>query len=315
MRVRNAAILLFALPAVAAAVSAFRRDKRAALARFRVHSRVINTRLGPVEVGEKGVGRPVIALHGMGGGSDQGLLVGSLLDHERYHVIAPSRPGNRRTPLSMGASFEDQADVIAALLDELRIDRAAVIGLSGGGFAALQFAIRHSSRCTGLVLLSAHGPATLDFLPDRRMLILFEAMVASDLPMWLAGRVRPEMMLLAEGASPARTQDVAVREMVRRFIDGVFPASEWKVGTRNDIERLLSLESAPAWPLEAISVPALVVHGVRDQFVRIESARRHAGRIRDARFVEYDDGTHMAFITHHSEIRAELADFLEMLVW
>ncbi|TFG27957.1 hypothetical protein EU528_11965 [Candidatus Thorarchaeota archaeon] len=43
-----------------------------------------------------------------------------------------SRPGYLRTPISTGVAFENQADAIAALLDELDIPQAAVLGASAG---------------------------------------------------------------------------------------------------------------------------------------------------------------------------------------
>ena len=40
-------------------------------------------------------------------------------------MIAPSRPGYGRTPLSSGKTHEEAADLMAALLDELKIDDSA----------------------------------------------------------------------------------------------------------------------------------------------------------------------------------------------
>ena len=37
-------------------------------------------------------------------------------------VITPSRPGYGRTPLSSGKTSAEAADLLAALLDELKID-------------------------------------------------------------------------------------------------------------------------------------------------------------------------------------------------
>src|SRR5262249_36370754 len=69
-------------------------------------------------------------------------------------TIAVSRPGYLRTPLSSGATFEQQADLFAALLDKLKIKRVVVLASSGGGYPGLQFALRHPDRCIALVMLA-----------------------------------------------------------------------------------------------------------------------------------------------------------------
>lgn len=59
-----------------------------------------------------------------------------------------------------------------------------------------------------------------------------------------------------------------------------------------------------------IAVPTLIVHGKRDRLVRFASAQRHAERIKNARLIAFDDGTHFTFITHRTEISAAVTAFL-----
>lgn len=287
------------------------RQKREALRRLRAIGQVIQTSAGPLEYAVTGKGYPVVVLHGMAGGSEQGLLMTHLLDANHYQIIAPTRPGYRRTPLTTGASFEQQADAIAELLDALHIPTAAVLGISGGGFAAMQFAMRYPDRCKGLVLLSAHGPATLDFLPNRKLLWVFEGMVLADFLLWLALRLPIKMMLLMEGSRPQQLDDPQTLRMGQHFMAGAFPAADWKHGTRNDIEQLFALEEKPEWPLEQIKVPTLVLHGKRDRIVRFASAALHAERIPNARLIPFEEGTHFSFLTYHTEMSHALAEFLK----
>ena len=72
-----------------------------------------------------------------------------------YRLLTPDRPGYLGTPLGGNGSSEAQADVAAALLDALEVERVAVVGISAGGPAAIQFAARHPERTRALVLLSA----------------------------------------------------------------------------------------------------------------------------------------------------------------
>ncbi len=129
--------------------------QRAAIEQLAAGSRVAGTARGPVEYAEIGQGPAVLALHGRPGGYDQGLVMARSLGEDLARWIAVSRPGYLRTPLETGPTPAEQADAYAALLDTIGIGQAVVVGLSGGGPSALQFALCHSDRCRGLVLVSA----------------------------------------------------------------------------------------------------------------------------------------------------------------
>lgn len=96
---------------------AYRADLTAARNRIASGSRVVNTRAGAIEVAVTEGERPVLMVHGTGGGFDQGLLFGERLTAAGWTIIAPSRFGYLRTPFSIDHSTEAQADAFVALLD------------------------------------------------------------------------------------------------------------------------------------------------------------------------------------------------------
>src|SRR5260370_41448737 len=59
-------------------------------------------------------------------------------------------------------TMEDMARDVAALMDELEIDRAAICGLSMGGYVAFEFVHLFPSRTSGLVLAGTRAPADND---------------------------------------------------------------------------------------------------------------------------------------------------------
>ena len=99
----------------------------------------------------------VVVLHG--GHVRAGLALGEeTFAAAGYTILAPSRPGYGRTPLSTGTSVEGYADVVRALCGYLGIARvAAVVGVSGGGPTAATFAARHADLVERLILFSAVG--------------------------------------------------------------------------------------------------------------------------------------------------------------
>jgi pimeloyl-ACP methyl ester carboxylesterase len=68
-----------------------------------------------------GEGPAVLALHGAMGGYDQGLILARTIGPPGYRFVSVSRPGYLGTPLCAGRTPEEQADLLAHLLDALGI--------------------------------------------------------------------------------------------------------------------------------------------------------------------------------------------------
>lgn len=76
-----------------------------------------------------------------------------------YTVLAPSRPGYGRTPVTTGTSLEGFAHVVTELCHQLGIGSvAAVVGQSAGGPSAVTMAARCPALVERLILQSAVGP-------------------------------------------------------------------------------------------------------------------------------------------------------------
>lgn len=97
--VRNSIWILVALGLAAAALLiGWRFDKDIEQARARVAggSVLIETRCGPIEYQEAGAGVPLLAVHGSGGGYDQGMAFAGAL-------VSAGHPCDRDVPLWLSA--------------------------------------------------------------------------------------------------------------------------------------------------------------------------------------------------------------------
>ena len=94
-------------------------------------------------------------IHGSGGGYDQGELMVQAVLGEQFHWITPSRFGYLGSTFHEDATFDDQAHAYAYLLDQLGLDKVAVVTLSHGGPSALLFAVLYPERVSSLTLISA----------------------------------------------------------------------------------------------------------------------------------------------------------------
>jgi pimeloyl-ACP methyl ester carboxylesterase len=103
-----------------------------------------------------GSGRPLVLIHG--GGSTIESTFGRVLPElaKTHQVIAVELQAHGHTlDINRPLSFEQDADDVAALLKQLKIEKADIMGFSNGGTTALQLAIRHPELVNKLVLLSA----------------------------------------------------------------------------------------------------------------------------------------------------------------
>ena len=103
-----------------------------------------------------GSGRPLVLLHG--GGSTIDSTFGRILPFlaKTHQVITVELQAHGHTKdIDRPLSFEQDADDVAALLQQLRIEKADFMGFSNGGTTCIQIAIRHPNLVNKLVLASA----------------------------------------------------------------------------------------------------------------------------------------------------------------
>jgi pimeloyl-ACP methyl ester carboxylesterase len=284
-------------------VTRYRRDLRAARARLaEVDRRVVPTDWGPVEYAERGLGEPLLVLHGIFGGCDSGLLgLGDTCPDRR--VIAPSRFGYLGSNLPPGATPADQADALAELLDALGIGEIDVVGVSAGATSALQLALRHPGKVKHLVILVGNVPGS----PTAVVQPSWTTLLNRQLPLWLLKTFFPSTMARLAGVprSFPTTDDDA--RFVTEFIDSMFPLTPRVDGVLFDA--FVSNADVSACNLEAIGVPTLVVHTRDDPLASHEASRRAAARIPGARFLSLESGGHL-MLGQTEIVRDELAGFL-----
>lgn len=268
-------------------------------------SEVAETSVGPVEYAVAGHGPPILAIHGGPGGFDQSLGVYDMFVDAGFQIICPSRPGYLRTPISVGRTYESQARAMAALLDEIGVEKVSVVGGSAGGPPTYEFARLFPERTTSLVAIDA---LCMTYnMPDQAGKIQ-QAIYLSDtgmaLTLWMT-RHMPHSAVKGIIATEGLLDKEQVKERVSQIIEddrkvrwcyelfqSMYPYSARKDGVDNDLEQGRNLDRLP---LNQIKVPALIIHGDADADVGISHGRYAAESIEEAEHIWVEGGTHLCF--------------------
>jgi pimeloyl-ACP methyl ester carboxylesterase len=281
------------------------------LATLRAASRLVKTRCGEIEYATTPTGSPILISHGTLGGFDQGMVAAELILTPQFRPIAISRPGYLRTPLAVGATPEQQADAFAALLDSLAIDRVPIIGISGGGPPALQFALRHPQRCTAIVLVCAVTQRLT--LPRRAMIgARFPRVATSNTVNWFVSLLyRRFPAPISQQAFTRYERSSAVSPAARcsalRLMGTSVPVKPRFDGVMNDARYLSTLEP---YPLKRVAHPTLIIHGDSDEVVPFSHAEFAASKISGARLIALEHGSHFAPFVRADDTRATIQGFL-----
>lgn len=301
----------------------FQSWKAGRLVDLHAGSEIADLPSGPMEYTLLGEGVPVVVFHSAPGGYDQGVALAGFLTGEGFELVSPSRPGYLLTPLTSGPSPAEQADAVSWLLEELEVDRVAVMGFGHGGPAALEFARKYSPRIHALVLVSAitAQPASTAATPfplailralqsDFRSCLFMETArlwpsraVASAAPFLSPATPAGEATWTA-----AILQNSTQLEEFQHLATALSPLSPREKGTAND---LLQIESLAPLQLADIRTPTLVVHGALDRFVPQAMAEATANTIPDAKLLVVPDAGHLPTLGPQGDsVRLNIVEFL-----
>mmetsp|Transcript_10062 Transcript_10062/g.22514 ORF Transcript_10062/g.22514 Transcript_10062/m.22514 type:complete len:346 (+) Transcript_10062:229-1266(+) len=292
---------------------------------------IAQTACGPIQYAIRGPddGIPILVIHGLVGGFDQGLVVAAdnlpvstSTGNRGYRAIVPSRFGYLGTPLPKFNSDDqagngvtmvgDQADAYVCLLDSLDIHLAVpVIAVSAGSTSALQFALRHPERCSCLVLISPNSPSAVRAVIAPPPRLVSNILYKSDLIFWAFityfRSFLISMMGVPYGFELIRDHEAAID----RVIGTILPVKPRSAGILFDL--YVSNPAIDTLPLEEVGVRGLIVNAVDDPLALYEDSKAMAEQMDKGRLLTVEDGGHM-MLGHGEIIRNAIGAFLEEVV-
>jgi pimeloyl-ACP methyl ester carboxylesterase len=268
-----------------------------------------------VEVaGEQG-GTPVLFCHGLADSRLSAQLFTPAARELGLCLVAPDRPGIGGTDPRHLPRLADWAEDAALVLDSLRMQSVALLGVSAGGPFAAACAARLPGRVRSLTLvcpLGAPGWPTRAMAPGQRMALA----VARHVPAsggWFLGclaalaRRSPRLFLrLATSELPGIDRRALEQAVMREaFLAGY--AEAFRRGSRGVAQDLRMLTRPWGFELGSITVPASIHHGDADTTVPVQHARLFAEAIPGAQLQLHPGHGHFSILGAARDILAALA--------
>ena len=199
-----------------------------------------------------GSGMPLILLHA--GVADQRMWDPQIPAFaSQFDVIRPDLRGCGESELPPGR-WNPREDLLA-LMDELALKPAHMIGCSMGGGLALDFALDHPERISKLVLVDS-GPSGLE--DDPRHEHLFDEATAAEKSGDLDAINQADMNLWLDG--PYRPRGYVAEPLRRLFLD----MNARNLGADWSNSPTVKLEPPAAGRLHEVTAPTLVIVGDKD---------------------------------------------------
>jgi pimeloyl-ACP methyl ester carboxylesterase len=241
---------------------------------------------------DAGSGPVVVLLHGLA--DDVGvweLAIPALA--AKHRVIALDQIGFGRSdkPL-LGYRAATFVDFLDGFLNELKIDRASLVGNSLGGWIAASFALTHPERIDRLVLCDAAGYAAVTKTMDPRA---FSALHLAS---------REDIRYLG----PLTFHD-------KRFYEDVDLALKQRVTAGDNytinqvLDSMIRGEDVLDGRLGAIHKPTLIVWGREDKLISLNFAERFHKEITGSRLEVIDNCGHMPHVECADKFKHALLKF------
>lgn len=255
-----------------------------------------------------GTGQPVVLSHGWPLSSDAWAGQMLFLAQHGYRAIAHDRRGHgRSSQTSSHNDMDSYADDLAAVIDQLDLKNAVLVGHSTGGGEVTRYVGRHGTKRVDKVVLIAAVPPLLlktEANPEGLPMAVFDGLRAS--------LAKDPSQFYKDFAFTFYGANRAGAKVSQGMLDQFWLWS-MQGGLKNVYDCIKAFsETDFTEDLKKFDVPTLVLHGEDDQVVPVkDSAKKSAKLIRDAKEIYYPGGAHGITATQPDRVNTDMLEFLK----
>jgi pimeloyl-ACP methyl ester carboxylesterase len=274
-------------------------------AALRSSSVVVDGVRSPVlEAGPEGEGEAIVFVHGNPGSAAEwgDHLLPLAGEHGRAIALDMPGYGHADRPKDFEYTVEGYARHLGGALDQLGVERAHLVLHDFGGPWGLRWGLDHPDRWASVTLINTGlllGYRWHEFARIWRTPVLGE--------LFLATTTRRGFHMVMKRINPKPLPDA--------FVDRMF--DEGDKGRRRAVLKLYRAESDPAgksaaWlpKIRALDLPALVVWGAKDRFLKVDLAHRQLEGFPRARIELLPESGHWCFADDPEGVAAKVIPFL-----
>jgi 3-oxoadipate enol-lactonase len=247
---------------------------------------------------DQGAGEPLVLIMGLSGDLQAWALTAPALSKHFRIITYDNRGAGRTSAPDKPYAIAGMADDLAALLDELQIPKAHILGFSMGGYIAQEFVLKYPNRVDRLILLATapsidgYGKAAVtNWINVRRSNMSREQIV----------RFTSQFLY-----SPSLLDDEARYERaIQNSLNNAYAQQDHAFIRQAQAVLEFNAESR----LSGVKSSTLVIAGKEDILVPPRNSEKLAKLIPGAK-LEIRDGAHLGAIEFPNEYNALFLEFL-----
>lgn len=254
-------------------------------------SEIYSSTIGDIQYIEKGEGFPVLLLHGVTGGVDQGAELAESYFEDNYKFFIVSRMGYLESALPENADITTQCNLYKNFLDDMGLKQVIIFGNSAGGTSAIKFSEMYPEYVKCMILVSSNLPGgdVMNAPPEPFTKVVF----GNNYIYWLIIKLFGDRIFIKNFVDSSTYENFDKQDknnIINSYFLASLPIKDKLDGVLFDMYYSNPAINKNNFLEEKIEIPTLFVHGVDDKSIPEEYISNLSDKIINYQIELYEGG-------------------------